>query len=88
MLGERMQAPNLIERRRGLKRNSPQFSADNGFVSSFDDAPPHWPLKARLRASCAAAALLGPPPPASWRFAPALPGATLAPAREALPRAA
>jgi hypothetical protein len=74
--------------RRRREGNISQFPADNGFVSSFCDGPEEGPLKARLRTSCAPAALLGAGPPAAWRFAPALQGATVAPAREALPRAA
>ena len=65
-----------------------QFSAEDGFVSSRIEGPPSWSAAARLRAGCAGAALLGPPGPADWDFAPALRGATLRLAREDLPRAA
>lgn len=68
--------------------NFSRSSAADGFVSSFPPPPPSGPLGARLRASCAPAALLvgdlGPP----WRFSPPVMGATLAAAPEELPRAA
>ena len=87
MPGKREQSSQVAERRRG-EANFPQFPAENGFVSSYFYGPAHWSLDALMRASCAPGPLLGPPPPASWRFASALEGATLPPAREALPRAA
>jgi hypothetical protein len=84
MPGERAAAPKSVLPSRALS----QFCAGNGFVSSRIDGPPSWSAAARLRTGCAWAALLGPPPAASWRFASALRGATLALAQEALPRAA